>query len=122
MTTRIPVGRRKKWLTLALILLATVVAAYLLFLVVSGRYWAKRYAQGYSQIQMGDPKERVVGLMGRPTETTGCDFEAFTDKKEEAKYKEMCKERYWYGVFLKDYVISLDKDGKVINKASAVSP
>src|SRR5436309_2809970 len=112
---------RKKWLVPALILAGAVVV-YLLFLVVSNRYWSKKYAEGYVRIQVGDPREWVTGLMGNPAKMTSCGYEPFTDKKEGAKYRETCKERYWYGGFLKEYVISFDKEGRVINKSSAVSP
>ncbi|MEK6280584.1 MAG: hypothetical protein AABN95_09555 [Acidobacteriota bacterium] len=67
-------------------------------------------------------KDLLLGVMGTPTRISECVYPWFGDEKREAEYRSNCQELYEYELFPLSYTISLDKNGKVINKTRAVSP
>lgn len=111
----------KRIVAIVILTAVVVVTSYLAWVVVSHRT-ARKYERGYTQIKVGDSKDLVINLMGEPSRTTDCVHPWFADEKREAEYRSSCKELYIYEVFPVDYTISFDKQGKVINKTSAVSP
>lgn len=115
-------GSKNRIALVAMLTVAVVVVTYFALTVVSHRRTATKYERGYPQINVGDSRDVVVSLMGQPSRTTNCEYAAFPDRKLEADYRSKCKEQYRYEVLLKDYIISFDKEGKVIGKNSAVSP
>jgi hypothetical protein len=95
---------------------------YVIWSEVQARRTAEKYERGYSQINIGDSKQVVLNLMGKPSKITGCVHPWFSDQTIEAEYRSRCKELYRYEVrFPVDYTVSFDKDGTVINKTTAVS-
>ncbi|MEK6280592.1 MAG: hypothetical protein AABN95_09595 [Acidobacteriota bacterium] len=105
------------------ILAATIVSvSYFALTTVSHRRTARKYEDGYSQIKVGDSKDLLLGAMGKPTRISECVYPWFADEKREAEYRSNCKELYEYELFPVSYTISLDKNGRVINKTRAVSP
>jgi hypothetical protein len=74
-----------------------------------------RWNQGYPQIKAGDAKQRVVDLLGKPTEIRACQSPAWANV-------ESCAEEYWYIAPLEEWIIAINKNGKVITKAHSVSP
>lgn len=100
--------------------LILVVSAYLLAMqYLKGR----RYENGQGQIKVGDSKESVVAKMGKPDRVDICrTVSSPHDTAEDKKYQEQCVEQYWYNSFLKPYVISFDKERRVLAKGYQVSP
>ena len=113
----------KKNLVVIGILAATVLSvSYFALTTVSHRRTDRKYEDGYSQIKVGDSKDLLSGVMGKPTRISECVYPWFADEKREAEYRSNCKELYEYELFPVSYTVSLDKHGKVINKTRAVSP
>ena|SRR5437899_1672344 len=82
-----------------------------------------KYDRGYAQIKVGDSKDVVVNVMGKPDEIQRCMLvSSANDTPEDKKYREKCFEQYWYYSFLKSRVISFDKEGRVLVKGYQVSP
>jgi hypothetical protein len=101
---------------------ARIIAAILVALLVVGIVYAYellpnvlRWERGYDQIEKGDSKQRVVDLLGKPTEVRACQFPT-------RAYDENCGEEYWYNAPMQEWIIVFDKDGKVMLKAHSVSP
>ncbi len=113
--------RRKKLLTVLTVVLSAGLL-YGIFLAVTDVIFSRRYERAYPQIKIGDSKDLVTKLMGQPGHTANCEYAAFPDSRTDLEYRKACVQQYWYDVFLKDYVISFDKEGRVIAKNSAVSP
>jgi hypothetical protein len=97
-----------------------IVSAYLLLMqYLKGR----RYENGYAQIKVGEPKESVVAKMGKPDRVDICrTVSSPHDTAQDKNYQEQCVEQYWYNSFLKPYVISFDKENRVLSKGYQVSP
>lgn len=113
----------KKKIAISATVIVMILGAIFVGTVVSRRRVARKYELGYLQIKLGDSKEVVLTLMGEPSRITGCVYPWFPDEKREAEYRSTCKELYRYEeVFLVDYTVSFDKEGRVINKTTAVSP
>jgi hypothetical protein len=74
----------------------------------------KTFESNYSQIQIGDSKQKVVQLYGQPEETSDCSKYKRPGDLEVIQTR--CVEVYWYRSFLKQWVFFFDKDGKVIHK------
>ncbi len=113
--------RRKKLLTVLVVVLSAGLL-YGILLAVTDVIFSRRYERAYPQIRIGDSKDLVTKLMGQPSHTANCDYAAFPDLKTDLEYRKACAQQYWYEVFLQNYVISFDKEGRVIAKNSAVSP
>jgi hypothetical protein len=79
--------------------------------------------RGYQQIKVDDSKEKVSSLMGQPDEVEPCrTVSSSKDTAEDKEYQRNCFEQYWYYSLVSPYVISFNKDGRVIAKAYQVSP
>ena len=114
----------KKKIAISLFLTVTIVGGdYVAVRVVSHRRIVRAYERGYPQIKVGDSKDIVIKLMGKPSRITDCVYPWFSDEKTEAEYRSNSKELYHYEeIFPVDYTISFDKEERVINKTTAVSP
>jgi|SRR5215208_1878812 len=75
----------------------------------------KAFESNYSQIQIGDSKQKVVQLYGQPEETSDCSKDKRPGDLEVIQTR--CVDVYWYRSFLKQWIFFFDKDGKVIHKA-----
>ena len=80
---------------------------------------AKKYERGYAQVGVGESKQKVVALLGDPSEIENCHY--FIHSGVNERDKERCVEMYWYRSFLEDWVFVFDKDGKVISKFYNIS-
>jgi hypothetical protein len=79
---------------------------------------ARRWEQGYSQIAEGDPEDKVLEILGKPTEIRNCDQLRYSRPELWQK----CAEEYWYVAFMQEWCYVIDKDGKVLIKWHSVSP
>lgn len=102
--------------------LILVVSAYLLLMqYLKGR----KYENGYAQIKVGDSRQSVVALMGKPDRIESCDVGSKSkpnENIEEKRYREQCVEEYWYDTFMHPYGIAFDKQNRVLAKGYQVSP
>ena len=101
-------------------ILTVVVLAVILVpsLLIGGCYVrAKQYGRGYSQVAMGQPKQRVIEAMGKPSEIEACDGPVYADGKVAGQ----CSETMVYYAFLEKWGVFLDKNGNVIGKYYNVS-
>ena len=78
---------------------------------------AKQYDRGYAQVAMGQPKQRVIEAMGKPSEIEGCDRPVYSGGKVAGQ----CYQTMVYYSFLEKWVVVLDRDGNVIGKYYNVS-
>ena len=108
--------------TVSLLTTAIVAVVWFATVVLNHKRAVRKYDLRYSQIKVGDSKSVVIALMGNPTRVADCSYAAFPEQKMEADYKARCKEQFRYEVLLKDYIISVDRDGAVLGKNTAVSP
>lgn len=84
---------------------------------------SRTHERAFAQIKVGDSKESVVAEMGKPDRVEICrTVSSSNDTAEDKKYQEQCVEQYWYNSFLKPYVISFDKENRVLSKGYQVSP
>lgn len=106
------------------LILAVVLGAmvYLVFVTRSRSERIERLHRAYEGIKVGDSRDAVVAAMGKPDEVTGCPYTPFADPKREAEFRAKCFQQYRYGLLMREYTISFDRDGTVINKSTAVSP
>jgi hypothetical protein len=100
--------------------LATIV--YLVFITRSRNERFERFRRAYAEIKVGDSRNAVLVAMGEPHEVTDCPYTPFSDPKREAEFRSKCFQQYRYGLFMREYTISFDRNGTVINKSTAVSP
>lgn len=107
-------------LLLLMAALILVVSAYLLLMMyLKGR----RYENGYAKVRVGDSQELVVAAMGKPDKIDVCrTVSSQSDTAEDKRYQEQCAIQYSYNTFLKPYIISFDKDMKVLAKGYQISP
>jgi len=83
----------------------------------------RRYENGYAEVRVGDSQELVVAAMGKPDEIDMCRMVSSPwDTEEDKRYQKQCAVQYWYNALMKPYVISFDKDMKVLAKGYQVSP
>lgn len=66
---------------------------------------------GFAVLQMGDPKEKVVEVLGQPEEVENC-----YDVDQNVEPDKRCSQIYWYKPFLERWGVSLNKDGIVVHK------
>jgi hypothetical protein len=76
------------------------------------------WKKGYSQIKVGDSKQKVVEILGKPTEIKDC---YDTRHSSSPEIVERCAEEYWYIAFMQEWGYVFDKDGKVLTKWHSVS-
>lgn len=83
----------------------------------------KRYERGFSSIKIGDSEESVLAAMGKPDKVDICRIvSSAADSAEDRRYQEQCAGQYSYNAFLKPYVISFDKNKRVLAKGYQISP
>ena len=70
---------------------------------------AKRYESGFARVAVGDSKQKVIDLLGEPSEVEGC----YADEK--------CADVFVYYSFMERRGFIFDNGGKVINKYYNVS-
>jgi len=116
------VRHRKKLLLAAMSIVLGIGLLYGVVVALTDRISSRRYRRAYPEIRIGDSRDVVTNLMGKPSHIDNCDYAAFPDLKTDLEYRRTCVHQYWYEVFLKDYIISFDKEGRVIAKSDAVSP
>ena len=78
----------------------------------------RRWERGYSQIAEGDSEQKVIEILGRPTEIKDCNRFSYSGRPE---IWQKCSEEYWYIAFMQEWVYVIDKDGKVLTKSHSVS-
>jgi hypothetical protein len=100
--------------------LVLVMAGVAAALVWRSERRVSRWQEGYSEIRIGDSKQRVTALLGNPTAVKDCWDTSFSTLPSDVK--KSCAEEYWYVAFLADWKIAFDREGKVISKANSVSP
>jgi len=107
----------QKILSLCLGLLAVALIVFGGF--VLNKYRVQRIRQqGYEQIRVTDSKERVSSLMGQPDEVETCrTVSSSKDTAEDKEFQRNCFEQYWYYSLVNPYVISFNKNGRVIAKS-----
>jgi hypothetical protein len=120
--TKEPRSKAQRILLFGLGLLAVALVLFGGF--VLNKYRMQRIRErGYQQIKVDDSKERVSSLMGQPDEVETCrTVSSSKDTAEDREYQRNCFEQYWYYSLVSPYVISFDKDGRVISKAYQISP
>ena len=102
----------------------TAIILVVLTIVGVGTYLkSRRYEKGYAEIKTGDSEGSVVSTMGKPDEIDVCrTVSSSNDNEEDKKYQEQCIKQYWYKSFLKPYVISFDRQNRVLAKGYQTSP
>ena len=109
------IAKRRKRSTIALVLIVlTAGAAYAWSSLPNPGKWER----GYSQIEAGDSKDKVVAILGKPTEIKDCHSTRYSAPPE---IWQKCAEEYWYIAFLQEWGYVIDKDGKVLSKWHSVS-
>ncbi|MEK6280583.1 MAG: hypothetical protein AABN95_09550 [Acidobacteriota bacterium] len=107
----------------AVILFLAVIVVVSGYLLLKEYLRGRRYENGYVRVQVGDSQEMVVAAMGKPDEIDICrTVSSPSDTAEDKKYQEQCAVQYRYNTFLKPYLISFDKDMRVLAKGHQVSP
>jgi hypothetical protein len=116
--------RIKRAQAFMVVILAVVLATigYLVFITRSRNERIERFHRAYGDIKVGDSRAAVITAMGEPHEVTGCPYTPFTDPKREAEFRSKCFQQYRYGFFMREYTVSFDRNGAVIDKSTAVSP
>ena len=104
---------RKSFIVSLMLLLTGVAAVYAWSSLPSSSQWE----QGYSKISEGDPEEKLVEILGKPTEIKDCFNSSFGDQE----IRQKCAKEYWYIAFLQEWVYVIDKDGRVLAKWHSVS-
>jgi hypothetical protein len=93
------------------------------YLLFRGYMKGRRYENGYVKIKVGDSQEMVVAEMGKPDEIDICrTVSSSSDTAEDKRYQQQCAVQYRYNTFLKPYLVSFDKDMKVLAKGHQISP
>lgn len=106
-----------------LFIVAAVILVASVYLLLMQYLKGRRYENGYAKVRVGDSQDSVVAVMGKPDEVDICrTISSPNDTAEDKKYQEQCVEQYWYNSFLKPYVISFDKERRVLAKGYQVSP
>jgi hypothetical protein len=105
---------RKSFIVSLMLLLTGVAAVYAWSFLSRPR----RLEQGYSKISEGDREEKLVEILGEPTEIKNCFNSSFGT--EEIRQK--CGKEYWYVAFMQEWVYVIDHDGRVLAKWHSVSP
>src|SRR5215208_7507938 len=78
---------------------------------------ASRWERGYSQIAEGDSEEKVLDIVGRPTEIKDCDDLRYSRPEIWQK----CAEEYSYSAFMQEWGYVISKEGRVLLKWHSVS-
>ena len=122
MTTKQPRSKAQNTLLFGVALLAVALVLFGGFVLTKYRVQRIR-ERAYQQIKVDDSKGRVLSLMGQPDEVETCrTVSSSKDTAQDKDYQRNCFEQYWYYSLMSPYVISFDKDGRVISKAYQISP
>ena len=78
----------------------------------------RRWQRGFAQIAEGDSEQKVLDIMGKPSETKDCDQLRYTNDE---LWRE-CAAEYWYFGFMENWILVIGKNGKVVAKWHDVSP
>ena len=82
-----------------------------------------KYESALARIQIGDSEPSVVVLMGEPDERTWCyPLRRDDDSADRRQFHDQCEQQYSYGVFMRLYTVSFDKNNRVSGKYVSVSP
>lgn len=111
--------KKKRTLVVATILIIVALAVAL----ISG-FWFRpfarqRYVTAFPKIKVGDDKQIVLELLGKPDEITDCYTIQYSALETDLKAK--CAEQYWYRAFIQEWIVVFDQNGKVILKSHNIS-
>jgi outer membrane protein assembly factor BamE (lipoprotein component of BamABCDE complex) len=83
----------------------------------------RKYRNGVAQIQVGETKQSVISRLGGPDDRSWC-YPLPTDRDtlEMKQFHERCVDEFWYATFLKSYIVTFDRNGRVSSKGAVVSP
>jgi hypothetical protein len=109
------VNLRKRYVVGLMLLLSGVLATYAWNTLPDGPRWER----GYSQIEEGDSEQKVLEIMGKPSEINDCDRQRYSGNPE---LWQKCAEEYSYVAFMQIWKVVIGKDGKVVAKWHNVSP
>ncbi|HMJ09233.1 MAG TPA: hypothetical protein VK468_09520 [Pyrinomonadaceae bacterium] len=92
--------------------LFSLMAVTLLPILVIGtcEYRARSLANGFNKIQVGDSRETVFELMGKPE----------TRDIEQCKYQQDCKNSYFYLSFMERLIITVVRTDTAIEQANSL--
>ena len=79
---------------------------------------ASRWERGYSQIEEGDSKRKLLEILGKPTEIKDCYSTMHSAPRE---IWEKCGEEYRYIAFMQEWCYVIDREGNVLTKWRSVS-
>ena len=79
----------------------------------------KRYEKAFSQISVGNSKEKVISVFGEPKKIENCHYIIYSEVKQETI--DNCVEIHWYIGFLEEWGFVFDKDGKVLQRLYSIS-
>lgn len=108
-----------KW-KITLILLLGVIAVIAFALPVSWYLQLRRYREGFAQVKLGDSKQSVMTLFGKPSEINDCYHVTNWPVSEDVK--DRCNQEYWYYSWFEEWIIVFDSNDKVIWKTYHWSP
>ncbi len=97
------------------ILLLAIGAAYAWNSLSTPRRWER----GFAQIAEGDSEQKILDIMGKPSESKDCYQPRYSGNDQ--LFRE-CAEEHWYYAFVERWVVVIGKNGKVIAKWHTVSP
>jgi len=85
---------------------------------------AYRWDRGFDQIHVGDVRERVVQIMGRPTADTDATIGIYGSQRAATDRVPGCAEQYWYYPFFTPecWGVALDAQGRVLETYHYISP
>jgi hypothetical protein len=106
---------RKRYLVGLILLLSGALATYAWNSLPDGPRWQR----GYPQIAVGDSEQKVLEVMGKPSEIKDCERPRYSGN---SKLWQKCAEEYWYVTFMQTWAVVIGRDGKVIAKWYNVSP
>jgi hypothetical protein len=83
-----------------------------------------RWDSGFGQIHVGDSRERVLQIMGTPTEDTDATIGIYGSKRLATNLVQGCTEQYWYYPFFTPecWWIAFDAQNHVIATYHYISP
>lgn len=116
----LPSSRKIVYVVISLL---TVSVVAFTFIGLTTYFNSRRHQKGFDQIKIGDSKESVIAVMGAPDTVEICrTVSSPNDTVEDKNYQEHCAEQYKYNSPLQPYVVSFDKNNRVLAKGYQVSP
>ncbi len=111
---------RRRWVRLIGFAMAAIVVAVAAFFL----WQAHRWDRSFSQIHVGNNREDVEQIMGRPTQTTDATVGIYGSQQSVTNRVPDCKEQYWYYPFFTPecWWIALDSHGRVLATYHYISP